>query len=112
MHAGTYKESGVLDAENPFHEKDLIAKDIVADTFENTGKRLSTNRDLKYLRGLVQVSDHRWNHLVATAAFRAEEQRASSALDIAKAIAGFENNPCRWQVDETCRSHAEVAFLW
>ncbi len=45
------------------------------------------------LRGLVQDSDHRWNHLVATAAFRAEEQRASFPLDIATATAGFEKKP-------------------
>ena len=102
-HAGTYKESGLLDAENPFDEKDLIAKDIVADAFENTGKRVTTNRDLKYLRGLVQDSDYRWNHLVATAAFRAEEQRVPFPLDIATATAGFEKNPFRWEVDETKR---------
>ena len=90
----------------------MIAKDIVADEFENTSKRVTTNRDLKYLRGLVQDSDHRWKYLVATAAFRAEEQRAPFPLDIATATTGFERNPFRWQVEETKRSHAEVAFLW
>ena len=77
-------------SENPFDEKDLIPKDIVADAWGQTGKRLSTRGDLKYLRGLVQDSDYRWNHLVAVAAFRAEEQWASFPLDIATATAGFE----------------------
>ena len=90
----------------------MIAKDIVADAFEKAGKRLSTRGDLKYLRGLVQDSDYRWHHLVAVAAFRAEERRVPFPLDIATATTGVERNPFRWRVDETKRSHVEVAFLW
>ena len=93
-------------------DKMTTQKNYVTDAFENTRKRLSSRGGLKYLRGLVQDSDHRRNHLVAIAAFRAEEQRASFPLDIATATAGFERNPFRWQVDETRRSQAEVAFLW
>ena len=85
VHSGTYKETGELDQDNPFDEKDLVVKDIVADAWGKADKRLRASGDLKYLRGIVKGSDHRWNHLVATAAFRAEEKRASISLDIVTA---------------------------
>ena len=51
--SGTYKKSGLLDAENLLDEKDLIAQDIVVDAFENTSKRFDRSECLDFHKMLI-----------------------------------------------------------
>ena len=100
VHPGTYTDSGELDEANPFAEKDLILKNLVADAWDQkTRTRLRTSPAVNVLRGLVEASDYKWHLLLAMAAFRAEEGRGS-ALDLDVACRGFERNPFRWGVAE------------
>ena len=112
VHPGTYKDSGELDEANPFDEKDLILKNLVADAWDQkTRTRLRTSPAVNVLRGLVEASDYKWRLLLGVAAFRAEERRGS-ALDLDVACRGFERNPFRWQVAEGWRSQARITCLW
>lgn len=114
VHKGTYKDTGELDEEDPFNEKDLVVKNIVAEAWAmKERRRLRTSEAVNTMRSLVQANDFAWCRLLAIAAFRAEEIRASTdTLDVAVAVRGFERNPFRWDVSEGWRSQASVTFLW
>ncbi len=90
-HRGSFVDGAL--AENPFQEKDLFRKDIVAETWNaNRSKRLRSDGQRNILRRLVQSSDYSWCVLVAVAQYRAEDLRAElqgSAMDEDVAKRGF-----------------------
>ncbi len=114
VHRGSYRETGELDDMEPFHEKDLIVKNIVRDAWgQKPNQRLRTSSEMNTMRGLVQAADCTWRRCLAIAAYIAEEIRSSSGtFDSNVAKSGFERNPFRWVVDEGRRSQAGVTFLW
>ena len=58
-HRGSFVDGAL--AENPFQEKDLVPKDIVAEAWNaNTSKRLRSDGQLNVLRRLVRSSDYSW----------------------------------------------------
>ena len=113
-HRGTF-EDGAL-ADNPFQEKDLVRKDIVADAWNTSlTKRLRSVGSMNVLRALVQEKDYAWCELVAVARYRAAEARSQlrdSALDESVARIGFERSPWLWRHNGTWASQARVTFLW
>ena len=62
VHNGSYINDE-LDS-NPFQEKDLISKNIVADAWDTTqSRRLRSNSHMNKLRGYVQVNEYLWCEL-------------------------------------------------
>ena len=114
LHNGSYIDNE-LDS-NPFQEKDLICKNIVADAWDVTqSKRLRSNNHMKTLRGYVQVNDYLWSEIVAVARFRAEEMRSerqSREFNEERAKHDFESNPFLWESSGKRNSHVRLTTLW
>ena len=115
VHSGSFQDDGSLDEADPFNEKDLKIKDVIAEAWDQQKerKRLRTSPDTAVLRTLVQAGEDRWLRLVAIGHYRAEEQRASQvAFDENRARNRFERNPFKWGAAAEKLSHADVTFLW
>ena len=114
-HRGSFVEGAL--AASPFHEHDLVCKDIVKDAWKAAvNKRLRSSGQWAALKSLVgHPPDYSWTQLVAVAHFKAEEMKAARqgiALDVRKTAAGFESNPFLWEADGNWMSQASVTFLW
>ena len=114
IHNGSYINNE-LDS-NPFQEKDLVCKNIVADAWDATqSKRLRSNSHMNALRGYVQVNDYLWSELVAVAHYRAEEMRSerqSREFNEEHATYYFEQNPFLWESHGKWNSQIRLSVLW
>ena len=92
-----------------------VVKNITANA-ENGApkKRIRAHLRESELRNIAASHPSKLHQLLAIAAYKAEEIRASTEqrpLDEETAFAGFELNPFRWE-GEGRQSQVEVGFLW
>ena len=116
-HRGSFVDCE-FDIEKPFDEKDLVLKDVAHGAQEAEGppprKKARAHLHFGQLRDTALHWRAAWDQLVAVAAWRAEELRATNQhcpFDQAAASAGYEASPWKWAATGKM-IQAQVGALW
>ena len=113
-HPGSFNEEGNICSNNPFDVRDLTARDIVAEKFDNETKpRVRIRPGPKVsLVAIASANPSSWSMARTFAMWKAEEIKAEKGqFDQERAMRGFERNPFKWKTDGWA-SHIKICFLW